>query len=305
MESKAEILQQRDGHRIHLHHYFSLEEPKASVILFHGMAEHHKRYIAFAEFLKNNGLDVYLYDHRGHGTETKFKELGFIHAEKGYEKIIEDALDVINHVNKKNRSNKLILLGHSMGSLILRNVIQRFDTANGVILCGTTHPSQLKTQPGLLLTNLIKLFYGPKHISPFINNLMFGSSAYTRLINRTSFDWLSRNNPSVGAYVNDPYCGFTCTISFYHDLLKLAQLASASSNMKKSRSNLPLLVISGEQDPVGGYGKEIKHLDALYKKWNFTNVTTKLYPDCRHELLQELNADEVMNDILSWILKQI
>jgi alpha-beta hydrolase superfamily lysophospholipase len=134
---------------------------------------------------------------------------------------------------------------------------------------------------------------------------MFGSRAYTRLISRTSFDWLSRNNPSVGAYINDPYCGFICTISFYQDLLKLAKLASTSSLMKQTKNTLPLFVISGDQDPVGGYGKEVKRMVTLYKKWGFTNVTLKLYPDFRHELLQEIKSEEVVEDILLWMVKQI
>lgn len=305
MDSKAETLLQRDGHKILLYHFYSVEEPIASIILFHGMAEHHKRYVNFAEVLNQHGFDVYLYDHRGHGKETILKDLGFFHPENGYQKVIEDALEVIQYVKMKNRSNKLFLMGHSMGSLILRNVIQRFDDCNGVILCGTTHPSPLKTKPGLFLASLLRLFYGPKHRSPFFNNLMFGSRAYTRLINRTSFDWLSRNNPSVGAYIHDPYCGFICTISFYQDLLKLAKLASTSSLMKQTKSTLPLFVISGDQDPVGGYGKEVKRMVTLYKKWGFTNVTLKLYPDFRHELLQEIKSEEVVEDILSWMVKQI
>jgi len=195
-------------------------------------------------------------------------------------------------------------MGHSMGSIIARNVIQQFDEMDGVILCGSTHPSKMKIKSGLLLASLIKLFNGPKHRSPFFNNVMFGGKSYSKIITRTSFDWLSRNNTSVGAYIHDPYCGFICTISFYHDLLKLASLATTSSLMKRTRNNLPILIISGDHDPVGGSGKEINHLTSIYKKWGYNRITTKLYVDCRHELLQELNSDEVMKDILTWITKQ-
>jgi alpha-beta hydrolase superfamily lysophospholipase len=305
MDSNAELIVQKDGYKSTLYHFFSAAQPKASIVILHGMAEHHKRYYPFAKFLNANDIDVYLYDHRGHGTDKLMKELGYLNESKGYKKVVDDALFILSHVNQNKRSKKLILMGHSMGSIITRNVIQQFDDMDGVILCGTTHPSKLKTRPGLALAAILRFLYGPAHRSPFINNMMFGGKAYSRLISRTSFDWLSRNKPAVGAYIHDPYCGYICTISFYHDLLMLVSSATAPSLMKKTRNSLPILVISGECDPVGGYGKEIKHMLSLYSKWGYNRVTGKLYRECRHELLQELNADEVMKDIHAWIVNQL
>lgn len=304
MESNMDLIAQKDGYKTKLYHFYSIDKPKASIIILHGMAEHYKRYIPFANFLAKQGIDVYLYNHRGHGTDKLPKELGFFADKNGYKTVIQDALEVIEFVNKNKRSKKIFLMGHSMGSIIARNIIQQYDKMDGVILCGTTHPSTTKTKFGLLLTSIIQRFRGPKHRSPFVNNLMFGAKSYTRMITRTSFDWLSRNNPSVGAYINDPYCGYICTISFYHDLLKLASLATNTANIKQTRTNLPIFIISGEQDPVGGCGKEIHHLSSIYKKLGYNKVTTKLYPDCRHELLQEINSTEVMQDIVSWLSKQ-
>jgi alpha-beta hydrolase superfamily lysophospholipase len=303
MDSNAELIIQKDSYKTVLYHFYSEAEPKASIIILHGMAEHHKRYYTFAKFLNSNGLDVYLYDHRGHGTDKIMKELGFFSNSKGYKKVIDDALEIIKHVKKNNRCKKLLLMGHSMGSLITRNVIQQYDELDGVILCGTTHPPKLKVKPGLALASINRFFFGPEHRSKFLNNVLFGGKAYTRLISRTSFDWLSRNNPAVGAYIHDPYCGFICTISFYQDLLMLASTASNAFFMKKTRNTIPMLVISGDQDPVGNYGKEVNRMLSLYRKWGYTRVTGKLYPECRHELLQELNADEIMKDILAWIMQ--
>ncbi|WFR57927.1 alpha/beta fold hydrolase [Anaerocolumna sp. AGMB13025] len=305
MDSNAELIVQKDGYKSILYHFFSAAEPKASIVILHGMAEHHKRYYPFVKFLNANDIDVYLYDHRGHGTDKLMKELGYFSESKGYKKVVEDALLILQHVNQNKRSNKLILMGHSMGSLIARNVIQQYDGMDGVILCGTTHPSRLKTRPGKALAAMIQFLYGPTHRSPFLNTMMFGGKSYSSLITRTSFDWLSRNNPSVGAYIHDPYCGYICTISFYHDLLMLVSNASNTSLMKKTRNSLPILVISGGCDPVGGNGKEVKHMLSLYNKWGYNRVTGKLYPECRHELLQELNADEIMKDIQTWIMKQL
>lgn len=305
MERNTDIIVQKDGYKSILYHFHSLEEPKANIIILHGMAEHHKRYEAFAKYLNSYGIDVYLYDHRGHGTDKMLHELGFFDTSKGYKKVVEDALEVIHFVNKNKRTNKVFLMGHSMGSIIARNVIQQYDKMDGVILCGSTYPSKIKTNSGLLLSSLILLLHGPKHQSPLFNNVMFGGKPYTDLITRTSFDWLSRNNSAVGAYINDPYCGFICTISFYYDLLKLVTNASSSALMKQTRNSLPIYLISGDHDPVGGCGKEINRLTTVYKKWGYHNVTSKLYVNCRHELLQELNSDEVMKDVLTWLSKQI
>lgn len=302
MESKTVIVTQQDEYQTTLHQYFSCIEPKSSILILHGMAEHHKRYLAFTSYLNSQGIDVYLYDHRGHGTDKTLKDLGYFGESGGYKTVIQDALDILQYVNKNKRTKHFVLMGHSMGSLIARNVIQKYDDINGVILSGTTYPPKLVLRSGILLATIIKKMYGAKHRSTLLNNMMFGSKAFTKLITRTSFDWLTRNNKAVGAYINDPYCGFTCTISFYHDLLKLAYKASVSSLMNKTPKSLPMLIISGEQDPVGGYSKEVNKLIKFYKKRAYQNVESIIYPDCRHELLQELNANEVINDIKDWIL---
>jgi alpha-beta hydrolase superfamily lysophospholipase len=192
-----------------------------------------------------------------------------------------------------------------MGSLIARNVIQSYDKYNGVILSGTAYPSKLIIESGLFISRMVKKMKGAKHVSPYISNLMFGGKKYTSLSSRTAFDWLSRSNPVVGAYIHDPYCGFTCTASFYHDLLKFTQHATNKKLIRLTKRDLPLFIISGEKDPVGGYGKEIHKFLSVLKKCEFTNVASKLYPDCRHELLNELNNEDVYSDIQEWLAKRI
>jgi alpha-beta hydrolase superfamily lysophospholipase len=253
----------------------------------------------------NNGYDVFTYDHRGHGTERKLSELGFFGPDKGYQLVVEDAIAVSEYIEQNNRSNKFFLFGHSMGSLIARNVIQLYDKYNGVILCGTAFPAKLLTKSGLFLSELVMKLKGPKHLSPFLSNLMFGGKKYTSLSKRTAFDWLSRSNPLVGAYIHDPYCGYTCTSSFYHDLLKLTQGATKKNHIRLTKTELPLFIISGEKDPVGSYGRDIQKYLSFLKKAGFSNVSSKLYPECRHELLNELNNEEVYFDIQQWISKRI
>jgi len=298
-------IKQKDGYTIKLTHYNCPKRPKASILILHGMAEHQKRYQAFAEYLVNNGYDVFTYDHRGHGTERKLSELGFFAPEKGYQLVTFDAITVSEYIEQNNRSNKFFLFGHSMGSLIARNVIQQYDKYNGVVLCGTAYPPKLLISSGLFMSAFVTKFKGVKHISPFLSNLMFGNKKYTSLSSRTAFDWLSRSNPVVGAYMHDPYCGYTCTASFYHDLLKLTQGATKKNHIRLTKTELPIFIISGEKDPVGGYGKEIQRYLSVLKKAGFSNVTSKLYPECRHELLNELNNEEVYSDIQQWFSKRI
>lgn len=296
-------IKQKDNYVTILSHYIC-DKPVASVLILHGMAEHQGRYTAFAKYLVSMGYDVFIYNHRGHGTDKKIKELGYIAPNKGYKLLVEDAINISNYINQHNRSDKLFLIGHSMGSLISRNIIQRYNKYNGVILIGTSNPLNFVTKIGLILSFVIKKYRGPKYLSPFLNRLIFGGKNYTSLANRTQFDWLTRRHGVVGAYINDPYCGFICSISFYSDLLMLVSNASKKSLNKQIQKSMPIFIISGEKDPVGGYGIDIKRLYNSYKQLGLTNVSLKLYPDCRHELLNELNYDEVYSDINSWILEQ-
>lgn len=298
------LIEQKDGYVTKLTYLSCPKKPKASILILHGMAEHQKRYHSFAKYLLNLGYDVFLYDHRGHGTDKKISELGYFSSNKGYQLVTEDAILVSQYIKKNNRSNRFFLFAHSMGSLIARNVIQTYNNYNGVILCGTTYPPNAVIRLGLMLTSLVKRIKGAKYISPFLNKVIFRGKKYTELSDRTVYDWLTRSHSVVGEYINDPYCGFICTASFYNDLLKLTANAANIKSIKMTNRDLPIFIISGEKDPVGGFGKDIKRLLSTYKKLGFNNISYKLYPDCRHELLNEVNKSEVYSDVNHWISKQ-
>ena len=298
-------IKQKDDYITKLTYLSSPKKPKASILILHGMAEHQKRYSLFMQYLVNQGFDVFIYNHRGHGTDKKLNDLGFFSYHKGSQLVVDDAITVSQYIEQNNRSNKFFLFGHSMGSLIARNVIQTYDKYNGVILCGTAYPRKPLLHVGLLIASIVKNIKGPKYRSPFLKNLLIGGGKYTKLANRTAFDWLTRSNPIAGAYIHDPYCGFICTASFYNDLLKMTSNASSRKLISMTKLELPMYIISGEKDPVGGYGKDVKRLLATYKKLGFSNVAYKLYPDCRHELLNELNSEDVYSDINNWITKRI
>lgn len=301
MQKGKIIIEQETQHRTTLYPYYTKEAPKGSILILHGMAEHRERYQEFALFLNRSGYDVFLYDHRGHGADEKLEDLGYISDHQGDKLLINDAITILKYIKKTNRGKKLFLFSHSMGSLIARNVITFYDDFDGVIFCGSTYKNSCILYAGLFVASLIRVFQEPKHHSRWMNKLLFGGKCFTKQCVRTSFDWLSRDNKKVGAYVHDPLCGFLCSISFYQDLLHLALSAGKTKCITQVRKDLPILFLSGSHDPVSNNGKEISKLYDTYQKLGFTDVSCTLYEECRHELLNELNHTKIMQDICHWI----
>lgn len=300
------VLNQSDGSKTRIYPYLSSADSiKGSFLILHGMAEHHKRYEQFAHYLNEAGYDVYLYNHRGHGTDKKDEELGYFSSSNGYRKVVSDAITITEYIKKKNRSSHLVLFGHSMGSIILRNVLQQYDKIDGAIICGSTFPPKTLTRLGVVLSYLEKKIKGPNYRSKFLDKLIFQGNQYKKLNKNTSFDWLSKNTHLVDAYIKDPYCGFICTTSFYNDLFHLTLNASKKVRIMRTRNDLPLLIISGDKDPVSAYGKQITKFYLLLKSLGFKNVDCTLYPEGRHELLNETNNMEIMRDIKNWVEKTL
>lgn len=301
MESTFVSIKQSDGYQTRLFCYETAVEPVlGTVLLLHGMAEHHERYLDFIRTLTKEGFDVYAYDHRGHGTDKKLADLGFFANKNGADLVVRDAVTVCNYIKENGRSEKLAVFGHSMGSLILRCLIQQYDAMDCAIISSSTMPPVPVSNTGLLFANLSCLFRGPKKQSKFLDKLLFGGKAYTSLCTRTTYDWLTRNNTIVGQYISDPYCGFVCTTSFYRDLIRLTKRAALKRNIAKTRKDLPLYLLSGSKDPVGSYGSDIVKLHDTFGRLGFTNVSATIYEDARHELLNELNAGEVTQDIVTF-----
>ena len=301
MDRKVISVKQADGRISKVTGYLSDAEPTASLLIMHGMAEHHERYEDFAGFLNSNGIDVYLYDHRGHGMDLKLEDLGFIAEKDGDRLLINDAITIARTLQKEKRTEKFFLMGHSMGSFVCRNTIQTVDDITGAIICGTNFPSGAVIGGGLFMSGLVKTFKGARHVSPFLNKVMFENKDYLSCSTRTVMDWLTRDNAVVGKYISDPYCGFICTASFYHDLVSLIKRAGKGSNIMKTRKDLPIYFIAGDKDPVGGFGKQVAALQRYYEKHGFTDTSIKLYKECRHEILNELNKQEVYDDVLAFI----
>ncbi len=296
----------KDGETLLLYKWYEKDTtPIALVQIAHGMAEHMGRYEEFARFLVEQQIFVFGNDHRGHGKTGERKgPHGFFAVENGFERVTDDLHTVTQMIRKQYPETPLFLLGHSMGSFLVRRYIQKYhEPLAGVILSGTAGDPGTLGAAGIWLARREKKKRGATVKSSLLNNLIFGS--YNRKIKNpeTVFDWLSRDEKTVQEYMADPLCGFICTTSFYEDLLTGLRLIHRSEELTKTPKNLPIFIFSGTEDPVGNYGKGVEEVIGLYKKHG-NPVTGKLYPGGRHEMLNEINRYEVYTDVLEWIRKQ-
>ncbi|MCD8510485.1 MAG: alpha/beta hydrolase [Bacillus sp. (in: Bacteria)] len=278
-------------------------EVKGVVQIAHGMAEHSERYDDFASFLVDEGFVVFANDHRGHGQTIKNKEdYGFFVEENGFETVVEDLHILTDHIGEEYPNVPIFLFGHSMGSFLVRRYIQRFDKGlQGVIISGTGgNPGIVgKLAKGIAKREINKL--GKKGPSELLSKLVFGKHNKQFNPARTEYDWLSADEAVVDAYIKDPLCGGTCTAGFFLDLFEGLEAIHRKESMSKVRKDLPIFVFSGDKDPVGGNGKGVLQVYNSFKKVGLKDVECKLYPSGRHEMLNEVNKDEVFNDILKWM----
>ena len=272
------------------------------MVIHHGMAEHQERYLGFIDFLCRNGVAVYMHDMANHGkSNTDYELAGWFGEKDGWKGLIQDFRRNVQFAKDENPDKKLIVMGHSMGSFICRCYTSMYpqDGFAGAIYMGTGGPNPIAGM-GLATASMMGKLQGKRHKSKTLDKMTFGS--YNKKFEgRTGFDWLTRDPAIVDKYIADPYCGFLFTIQGMHDLVELNVAANAESWYAGIPADAKILLISGAMDPVGEYGKGIHTIDDKLRETGHTNVTLKLYPDCRHEVLNELNRAEIMDDILAWI----
>ncbi len=276
--------------------------PKMLLQIAHGMAEHLERYEAFAEVLCDKGIAVYINDHIGHGQSVSSEsELGFFGEKEGWKNFVEDCHELTLIAKKENPGVPLVFFGHSMGSFVARAYSLKYaDDIKGAIYCGTSGPNPA-AGAGIALTNLIIKMKGTHHRSKLIDKVGFG--AYnSKFEGRTHFDWLSRDNDQVDKYIADDLCGFLFTACGYRDLFSILSFVSSDEWFKGLDKELPVLLISGAMDPVGDYSKGINTVYATLSHNGKKNIKKILYPDARHEILNESACfDTVCSDVIDWI----
>lgn len=273
------------------------------VQLVHGSCEHAGRYERFAHYLAANGFVVYANDHRGHGlTATSEDELGYFGEWNGWSLMVDDLYQVTKLASQEHPQLDIIMLGHSMGSFLARHYAMRYpEELDGLILIGTAHHSRLMLRIGRAIAGLEIRLFGGKHRSTILNRLSYESFNHRFQPSRTKQDWLSRSDAEVDLFIRDERCGFVFTVCGFRDMFDGLLHITNPSNIKQTRSDLPVLLLSGKDDPVGSYGKMVKRAYNCYVKAGLTNVRMKLYDGMRHEILNEIDKEQVYGDIVDWM----
>lgn len=291
-----------DGHRIFVRIY----EPAGEVIgrfhILHGMGEHSGRYDAFATLLSELGYFVTLHDHRGHGKTAEINgKLGYFADENGFNRVVEDVYEVIQNVRYDYKPVPIYIFGHSMGSFIARRFIQLYsDIVDGCILCGTGATTSLH-KLGNVVAKTMARTKGKDAKGTLMNELSLGGFNKQFKNTKTGYDWLTSDQDEIQKYIDDPLCGFIATNQFFVDLTDGLLLINQKEENERIGKDLPILLISGSVDPVGLNGKGVYKVANQLKNAGLQNVVIYLFEGMRHEILNEVNREQVYNVVTRWL----
>jgi alpha-beta hydrolase superfamily lysophospholipase len=274
-------------------------EPRGVVLIAHGASEHGARYDRFATFLSGKGFAVFAQDHRGHGNTAKATGAG-VAGPNGWKGIVEDQHEMVQLARAEVPGVPLVLFAHSMGSFMAQQYIQRYsDEIDGVVLSATSGDMGDIKGTVELLDAIIAAGNADDPAPTFATfNEPFAPA-------RTDYDWLSRDPAEVDKYIADPFCGddMPLSLGFVRDMI--ANLGETFEGESGIRKDLPVLFITGEMDPVSQSASTVRLLEQRYRDNGLTDVTALYYPEARHELLNEINRDQVQDDVLGWIERVI
>ncbi len=279
------------------------EEVKGVVHILHGMGEHKERYLHFAKYLAKNSFAVYVHDHRKHGESVRNEaEVGIFTKEDKWDDIIDDCNFVSRKIKKDLPNAKVITLGHSMGSIIGRKFISKYPNATDLaIIMGTLPPMAFgRVIAPLLMTAVMSLFNPKNNRSEFMSKQLNEPLIKDFEPRRTNFDWITSDDSIVDKYVEDPLCGYSYSTRFYKEFFK-GILNVNKSDTLFGTNEIPLLFISGKQDPVGEYGAGVKRVRELYSGHGFLDLTLEIVEEARHEVLNEKNKKYTYEFIVNWI----
>jgi len=293
------MLRADDGQSLLARRWLPEGRPRATMQIAHGLAEHSGRYARLAAALNEAGYAVYASDHRGHGPKTAPADLGHFADEGGWDKVVGDLWTLNRRIAAEQPGTPIIVLGHSLGSFLGRSFIAKHsDALAGVALSGSNGKPPAIATLGRLIARAERARLSKRGKSQLIFRMWFGDFNKPFQPARTPFDWLSRDEKEVDAYVADPFCGFPFTTQLAIDVLDALPGATSPASLAPIRKDMPIYVFSGERDPVGA---NIQGLVQDLKGAAFTRLTTRIYPDARHETLNELNRNEVTGDLIAWL----
>lgn len=288
--------------KIHFCRWTPQGEIKGVLQIVHGIAEFVERYDDFANYLNTQGYLVVAEDHMGHGKSIEGGSTqGFFHG--GWFAAVDDTYRLMQDTMAEHPGVPYVLFGHSMGSFMARTILAKYPDSGiaAAVICGTGW------QPSAALPLLIKVVEGicgktgEENPSEQLQGMVFGG--YNKRIPepRTPCDWLTRDEAIVDAYVADPLCGFVPACGLLRDMMKGIRFVQEKKNLKNMKHHLPVFFIAGAEDPVGPYGKGVEKAAREFRKAGMINVACKIYPECRHEILNELNKQEVYEDVARWL----
>lgn len=289
---------------IHYHVWLPDTAPRAVLVLFHGMLEHSARYADFAAALNSQGIAVYAQDHLGHGKSVHADSLhGHFADEGGNACVIRDCLHMLEIAHAAYAKAPLFVMGHSMGSFLTRQLLHQFTLPqlSGVILMGSGQQARAAVRLGHAVTGAVARFCGRSHKSNVLYKLILGSNNLRCRPHHSNFDWLSRDPANGDAFANDPLNADNFTAQAYHDMLGGMLTNYDPRRLASLDTSVPVLILSGDADPIGEYGRGTRRLHESYQALGYKDLHMILYPGARHELLNETNRRQVTADILAWM----
>lgn len=278
------------------------QNPKMLLQISHGMVEHIERYEDFALFLNEHNILVFGNDHLGHGkTVNSEEDFGYFCKQNAETNVIDDLYKLTCIMKNQYKDLPLIFLGHSMGSIFLRAYLCKYgNELDGAIIMGTATENKELIKVGIRLTQRIAKIKGWKYRSKLVDKLAFGGFN-KRFGKKGGKEWLTRDNNQVLKYVNDKRCSFIFTVNAYNALFKIIDTLNDDVNLHKMPKDLHILIVSGKDDPVSKFGKSVLEVYEKFNEIGLYNVNYKLYDECRHEILNELDKEIIYNDILNWV----
>lgn len=302
---QLEWLVASDGHRIPCRHW-PIEAPRGVVHIVHGMSEHSGCYEDVALTLNAAGLSVMAHDHRCHGKSVSLADLGDSSRLQHWAGVCHDMAIVNADLHRRYPNLPVIVLAHSMGSFIAQDFAQHYpDQLNVLLLEGSNFEAPWFTTAASWMAGFEIWRMGVNGRSPLIHALSFGAFNKTIRNPRTAFDWITREPSFVDSYIADPMCGFQLSNGYWRDFLKGLSALYRPTSIQRMRSDLPVYLFAGDKDPVGHMGKGVEKLALAMKNAGLRDVTLRLYPDARHDILHETNRDEVVTDMLSWLKRHL
>lgn len=280
-------------------------EYKAILQITHGMIEYIERYKPFAEYMNDQGFLVVGHDHLGHGASiTSESEWGFFAEENPSDTVVEDMHQLRMLTQKENPNVPYYMMGHSMGSYMLRKYLCIHpDGVSGAIIMGTGCEPDATMKMGLFMCKFIATFRGWHYRSRLLQKMSY-SKPYQKFDlygKNLENSWLSKNVEDVKKYYSDPRCTFVFTVNGYRGLMEAVLFDNQKENVAKVPKDLPLFFVSGADDPVGNLGEGVKQAYYLYKEAGLKDITYKLYENDRHEILNEPDHEMIFSDIVSWL----